>query len=205
MTDNLPYNNFSLTDIAGEEWKDIIGYEGRFKVSNLGRIKSLSRKVHRRNNSVHLTKDLIKKQRITKHGYLTVFLSINKDYSHKFVHKLVAIHFIDNPEKKPEVDHKFGCKLDNRYFSLRWATVSENKIYAYSLGLMSQQGERHASHKLTNKDVMYIFNSKKSYSFLCNKFNICRTTVSDIKIGKRWNHITGKKYKRIKSLTKKCK
>ena len=61
-----------------------------------------------------------------ENGYLFVVLcndGITKTYS---IHRLIALHYIDNPDNKPCVDHENGIKTDNRIENLRWATYSEN-------------------------------------------------------------------------------
>lgn len=180
------------------EWKDIEGYEGRFKVNELGQIKSLSRQVKRRSGTFHTTKEVIKSYRINSFGYVGVLLSINKVYKHYSVHRIVAKAFIPNPENKPCVNHKDGNKLNNHVSNLEWVTYSENHKHAFRTGLMCQKGERHASNKLKNKEVLFIFNSNKSNSLLASKFKVCIATVSSIKSGNTWSHVTGKVYERKK-------
>lgn len=182
-------------------WIEISDYPGRFMVSEDGRIKSLSRIVNRRNGSHHVTKEIIKAQRINKFGYCTIYLSIDKNYRHLFVHRIVAEHFISKrPSDKHFVNHKDGNKQNNHYTNLEWVTVSENHKHAYRMGLMSQKGENHASNKLNNKQVMQIFNSKSTHSQLSKKFKVSQATIGNIKTGATWSHITGKKYQKVKPL-----
>jgi hypothetical protein len=98
--------------IENEIWKDIIGYEGFYKVSNLGRIQ--------RNN-----KSIIKPEK-TNRGYLRVILSKNSNIKKKSVHRLVAMGFIPNPENKPQVNHIDSDKENNNKNNLEWCTGSEN-------------------------------------------------------------------------------
>ena len=62
----------------------------------------------------------------TKHGYMRICLSKNGKGKHFLVHRLLALHFIDNPENKRCVDHINGVKHDNRLENLRWLTHKEN-------------------------------------------------------------------------------
>ena len=92
-----------------EEWKEIKGFEGRYEVSSLGRIRSvppMSKKIRLRKNFVD------------KDGYEGCTLRSSKKYHTKKVHRLVAEAFIPNPDAKYEVNHKNGDKKDNRVTNL---------------------------------------------------------------------------------------
>ena len=110
-----------------EIWKDVVGYEGLYQVSNFGRIKSLP-KLH---NSTHpyVTKERILKFFPNKDGYWLVDLYKNKQKKHHQVHRLVAIAFIPNPMGKPEINHLNEVITDNRVENLEWATRTENNNY----------------------------------------------------------------------------
>lgn len=96
-----------------EIWKDVPGCEGRYFVSNLGRIKGPKK---------------ILSPIISNWGYGRVRIVDNsgKRISPR-IHRLVAQVFLPNPEYKPQVDHKDGNKLDNSVNNLEWTTASENK------------------------------------------------------------------------------
>ena len=109
-----------------EIWKQIEGFNNYY-ISNLGNVKS----VNYANNGIE--KELVKVPNYK--GYLRVVLyNSNKKYK-KRVSILVALHFIKNPENKPQVNHKDGNKLNNNYCNLEWATASENIQHAYDTGL----------------------------------------------------------------------
>jgi len=129
-----------LKDLLNEEWRDIKEYEGRYKISNYGRVKTLERQLRCRikNNNKRIQKAKIKKIRYDKDGYCKVSLC---EYGKKtgksfFVHRLVAIAFIPNPANKPVVNHKDGKKNNNKPYNLEWNTVRENTIHAIKKGLM---------------------------------------------------------------------
>lgn len=100
-----------------EIWKPVVGFEGYYMVSNLGRIKSL----HKRYEG------LILKPYDEGHGYRMVDLCKNGIEKKCRVHRLVAMAFIPNPLNKREVDHINFIRHDNRVCNLRWATSKENQ------------------------------------------------------------------------------
>ena len=132
-----------------EIWKGIENYEGLYQVSNLGRIKSLK-----------FGREKILKPRITW-GYYAVILC-NVSIKPFTIHRLVAMSFIPNPENKPQVNHKWGNKLDNRAIALEWATRSENMMHAFKIGLNKPpQLGRFGKHHNRSKSVLQYFQSGK--------------------------------------------
>ena len=105
-----------------EEWRDVVGYEGLYKVSNLGNIKSL-------------IKDRLLKPSEHNRGYLLVVLTKNHKHKHCYVHRIVAEAFIKNIESKTEVNHIDGNKKNNRVENLEWCTGIENMLHACETGL----------------------------------------------------------------------
>ena len=102
-----------------EVWKNIKGYEGRYKVSNKGRFLSLR---YGRKGKYQDRKPRLLKKSINSAGYYVVGL-LGKQH---FVHRLVADAFIPNPENKPCVDHIDTNTLNNDLANLRWSTIKEN-------------------------------------------------------------------------------
>ena len=116
-----------------EIWKDIKDYEGIYQISSLGNVKRLAYKIKnpapRANGSMLNFEEHLLKPRIITHGYLSVALyknGIRKDYK---LHRLVAQHFIPNPENKPEVNHKDENKTNNCVDNLEWCTHLYNSNY----------------------------------------------------------------------------
>lgn len=117
------WKNLSIEDLEGEQWANISGYEGLYQISNFGRIKSTSRGKHR-----------IKSQMTDSNNpYLRVELSKNGENIKHLVHRLVGIHFVPNPDNKPNVNHLRGNKHDNRHFMLEWATPPEDRQHALNI------------------------------------------------------------------------
>lgn len=116
-----------------EIWKDVIGYEGIYKVSNFGKIKSLSRKKQNRHFFI-TTKEMLLSP-CNRGGYLRVVLQKNLSKRFVSVHRVVAEAFIPNPYNKETVNHIDANKVNNSVENLEWATTLENVRHARSMGL----------------------------------------------------------------------
>lgn len=146
-----------------EKWKDIIGYESKYQISNLGRVKSLERKINC-NNGFRIVKEKILKQNIVN-GYFRIQLGLNgKSF---LVHRLVAINFIGLDSNKEFVNHINGNKLDNNVDNLEWCTQSENQIHAYKIGLQKINIDaliEKNTKKIIDTSTGIIYNSSKELS-----------------------------------------
>lgn len=140
-----------------EIWKDVKGYEGRYQVSNHGRLKALSRNVRFGRHWNKKTKETILKVYLSDKGYVMIrFYTLGKKKC-MFVHRLVAIAFIHNPETKPQVNHIDGNKTNNCVSNLEWATGIENMRHAHKNGLIkhvsgaNSYNKKRAINIITNK------------------------------------------------------
>jgi len=108
-----------------EVWKDVVGYEGYYKVSNIGNVKSLDRITNqgRRINGVNM------KQFLSHNGYKRVALAKDGLVKKYQVHRLVAIAFIENEMLKPFINHVDENKTNNCVDNLQWVTSKENNNY----------------------------------------------------------------------------
>lgn len=114
----LLFSPLTLIDME-EIYKDVIGYEGLYEVSNQGNVKSLKR-------------NKILSPGIVNGGYFTVVLCKNGEVKHYRVHRLVAEAFIPNPARLPEINHINKDKTDNRAENLEWCDRQYNIDYSLS-------------------------------------------------------------------------
>ena len=114
-----------------EEWRDIKDYEGKYQVSNLGRVKSLN--YHRDN------REQILNTNSDRYGYLKVILYKNGKGKSYTIHKLVAEAFIPNPNNYPIINHKDENKQNNRVDNLEWCTYQYNNTYGTRLERASKK------------------------------------------------------------------
>ena len=111
--------------MKNEEWRDVVGYEGRYQVSSMGRVKSLERKVTK-GDGERTVKERILKPMIDRDGYLRLNLYAGGKLKNLKVHRLVCQAFHENPDNKPQVNHINEDKTDNRACNLEWCTAKEN-------------------------------------------------------------------------------
>lgn len=191
-----------------EVWKDIVGYEGLYQVSNLGNVRSLN---YRRTGKPRL----LKYGKIGN-GYLGVKLSCNGVSENHFVHRLVAKAFITNPLNKTHVNHISEVKHDNVVSNLEWLTPSENfrhndlhlrradKLHEW---LKTSQGKDHCKkrgkivrdklsieivgvHKITNETIIFLSAAEASR----NGFS--QGAISSVIRGERSHHKGYKWYRK---------
>lgn len=124
-----------------EIFVSIAGYELLYKVSNLGRIMSQQKTKGAGGNQIIPAK--IVKPRLDKAGYEYFNLCKEGVKKKRYIHRLVAQHFIPNPEFKKEVNHKDGDKSNNHVDNLEWCTRLENEKHAWHTGLKSMKGANH--------------------------------------------------------------
>lgn len=165
------YINTSIFDLDGEIWVDIQGYEGYYMVSNFGRIKS----VERLSVQKHYLKETILVQTFDIDNYVCVNLYIKGKVKRIKVHRLVAKAFIDNPEMKPQVNHKYGIKTDNISCKLEWNTHKENTAHAWETGLKKMTDTQRKNASLALKGGL----SYKARAILNTETGIFYETIGE--------------------------
>ena len=111
-------------------WRPVVGYEGRYEVSNDGQVRSLDIYVNCKGGNKRLYKGRIKPLYTNNRGYLVVGLCKANETSHALVHRLVAEAFVPNKDNKPQVNHIDGCISNNNASNLEWVTDNENKAHS---------------------------------------------------------------------------
>jgi hypothetical protein len=176
-----------------EIWKDVVGYEGLYQVSNLGRIKSLEKKrIGLKDQKIRTYKELILKQKMNIYGYFEVSLYSNNVSKHFKSHRIICEAFLPNLENKRQVNHKNGIKSDNRLENLEWATSSENTKHSFDNGFQKPaSGEKNGHSILTEKDVLMIRSGelKMTQRQMALFFNVKPSTINCIIKRRNWKHI----------------
>ena len=121
-----------------EIWKDVVGYEGLYQVSNSGKIRSLSEQYYLQE----------KKPQVNNYGYLTVLLYKNCKQTRKTVHRIVAEAFLPNPNCLPQINHIDENKKNNDVSNLEWCdALYNNQCYARNHPNLNRTGKR-SKHKV---------------------------------------------------------
>ncbi len=156
-----------MTNIQEEIWKDIIGFEGEYQISNLSNIRSLDRPIITNNQWGEYTQIYEGRKLkgiVNTNGYVRVDLKKGKLY---LVHRLVAIHFIPNPDNKPEINHIDGNPQNNKISNLEWCTHSENIRHADRTGLrvMAKGGDHSHALKVIDSKTGIVYGCiREAYS-----------------------------------------
>lgn len=105
-----------------EEWRDIVGFEGFYEISSLGRVRS------------HITSKILSPS-LCSSGYPKLTLCKYGRHTQHMVHRLVAKAFLPNPDNMRTVNHIDGNKQNNQANNLEWCSHSDNQRHAYRMGL----------------------------------------------------------------------
>lgn len=155
------------------EWKPIVGYDGRYEVSNSGNVRETVSGGYREVG-----------QWPNNQGYMIVRLSGPRTQAR--VHRLVAQAFVSNPQNKPCINHINCDRADNRHANLEWCTQSENIAHSEHLGRMQRsywRGRRSPSAKLSDLDVANLraaHANGATYADLANIYVISKRAVGRI-------------------------
>ena len=178
---------FTTEEINNEIWKPVVGYEGIYSVSNIGRV---------RRDSAQDPKWIghIMTQTIRFGGYMGVHLYRpgHIQVTH-FVHRLVAFAFLGKPpEGRSQVNHINGKKTDNRVENLEWVSPPENALHSIHVINSGGRDSRNGFAKLHETDVIQIKKmllAGSTCASIARQFNVTATTIQYIRQGKYWQHV----------------
>lgn len=167
---------------AIEIWKDIEGWEGKYQVSNLGRVKSF----YGRKEKIMNARANKKSMRVGLCDYKNKIL---KDYR---VHRLVAAAFIPNPHNHPIINHIDNDWTNNKASNLEWCTQQHNIQHAVNQKRHTI-GEKSHFSKLSLTNVLWIRDNYNkgviSVNAMATKFGVHRETIRKIAKREIWKHI----------------
>lgn len=183
-----------------EIWKPVVGWEGFYEVSNMGRVRSITRIVHadiHRVDGTYWHQTYKKEGRILKthdngHSYLSVGLhGQGRKDKHVYIHIMVAKAFIPNPNNLPEVNHKDFNKKNNTVENLEWVSRKDNQLH-YRKSKRAKADIKKRDDKVANKTCQKIIDNKdviinlykKGYSIkeISNEIHLGRDFISSILI-----------------------
>lgn len=178
-----------------EIWKDIIGFEKVYQISNLGRLRSLNRVIIlvRYNKAYRLNrKGKLMRPSLNTNGYPHVKL-LNGDKKKVYsLHRLVALHFIDNLNNYEIVNHIDSVKTNNRVDNLEWCTEADNRTHARKIFNDTTYGEECNLSKLTEDQVREIRTNGRmemTNGQIGKLYNVSHETIRCVLNGKSWKHI----------------
>lgn len=155
-----------MESLENEIWKDVIGYEGLYQVSNLGNVKSLSRiTINKKSNLKNAASYCVIRERVLKttnnRGYHMIILCKNGTIKYFKNHRLVATMFIGDIPKDMVVNHKNGIKTDNRVENLEIVTNHENVTHGVNKKKTSSKYSGVSWNKSSQKWMAYIYINRK--------------------------------------------
>jgi HNH endonuclease/NUMOD4 motif len=175
-------------NFEAEEWRPVVGYEGIYEVSNLGRFRRIV-------GGVATYAGRIMSPPLDGSGYPQVWLcAYPRPARREKLHILVAEAFIGPRPPGKEINHKNANKTDARVENLEYITHKENNQHAFRLGLVPIphcKGEHVGTSRLTEEQVRQIHAMKgtMSHEAIAKQFDVCRQTVTSIFAGRLWKHI----------------
>ena len=156
-----------------EIWRDVRDYEGLYKVSNLGRVKSLERYVKNNICGFLYSKEHILKQSKIPSGYKKVNLSKDGIIVKQYVHRIVAQAFLPNPDNLPEVNHKDENKENNCVDNLEWCSHSYNMCYGSRSEKYSVKVRQFAKDNTLIGEYSSLTEASKATNISCGNISSC--------------------------------
>ncbi|PTK22497.1 NUMOD4 domain-containing protein [Staphylococcus hominis] len=179
-----------------EEWKDVEGFPN-YMISNCGRLYSKTHVTVFEDGRRRKFEGQFIKIYKSKNGYSIARLSHKGVKKTKYIHRLVANHFIEKNSGKNEINHKDGNKSNNKIENLEWCTSKENKVHGWQNKLYkphnNMRGTKHGNCKMSEKQVLEIRKlydeKKKTLKELSLLFNAPHSTIQKIVYRKTWKNL----------------
>lgn len=180
-----------------EEWRDVVGYEGEYQVSNCGNVKSMTRRVKTKNGCYAIKTGKMLAKTLKKKGYLCVNLSSHGKAKCVEIQRLVAIAFLPNPNNYPCVNHKDENKENNSADNLEWCTYSYNNAYGEC---RKKASESRINGKMSKRVYQYDMNMnligeypsiaevKRVFGYNSSKISLCARGKRKSAYGYVWKY-----------------
>ena len=152
-----------------EEWRDIEGYEGLYQVSNCGRVKSLERLEFNKNGRPLPIKERILSTHSNGFGHLKLCLSKSKTHKKHYVHRLMAVAFLEKPKGNKVINHKDGDPTNNTLQNIEWVSTRENVTHG-----LKKEGSRKKGSKFLGVHITP-YNKYKATIYVDGKHNYLGT------------------------------
>lgn len=170
--------------MENEKWRPVVGYEGQYEVSDLGRVRGLDRFVRSKSGGRRFVRGrLLKPTARNQYGHLKVVLSGQKA---RTIHSLVAEAFLGPRPPGMVTRHLNGVRTDNRAENLAYGTISQNHRDCY------EYGGRHGSGKLTREQVLEVkalIRAGVRQTDIAKRFGVNDGTIQQIRTGKTFSYI----------------
>lgn len=175
----MPFSLLIILEGEMEQWRPVVGYEGLYEVSNLGRVKSFSYKAR------------VLKQNLDPRGRPVIFLSLDCKKGTRRIHTLVAEAFIGSRPDGAVVCHKDGNTLNCSVSNLYYGTMKQNMADRERHG-NTAKGVKNGRTPLTDNDVRQIKRLRRAGATLqsiADAFGVTHQSIWQIVFGKTWTHV----------------
>ena len=165
-----------------EFFVDIKGYEGLYRISNYGKVMALN---YKNTGAYKLLQPIIKNS-----GYISFNLRKNFKYKHPKSHRLVALHFLDNPNKYETVNHKDGNKMNNHVSNLEWCTIEYNNTHAKEIGLLNPSHDTRVKNTPNQvREIRTRYANGETARQIAESYGISTCAVRAIKNKETWKWV----------------
>lgn len=176
-----------------EEWVAIEDYVGLYEVSNMGRVRSVARKITYSDGRIYnYPSKILSVNFCGKYKLPYVHLYRDSKRESRLLHRVVAKAFIPNPDNKTDVNHIDGNRENNAAFNLEWTTRLENMQHGFKTGLINNTGIKHGNNIYSEEQIQEVVNMiflGYKQSEISTKTGVKVGTIQAIRQGKQWTHI----------------